>query len=38
MSIITSADKMADMWRYGADRLLYFRDRVSGEAIRLADL
>ena len=38
MSIVTSADKMADMWQYGADRLLYFRDRTTGNIIRLADL
>ena len=35
---ITSADKMADMWQYGADRLLYFRDRTTGNIIRLAGL
>lgn len=38
MSIVTSTEKMAEMWKYGADRLLFFRDRESGEYIHLADL
>lgn len=38
MSIVTSTEKMAEMWKYGADRLLFFRDRASGETISLADL
>ena len=38
MFALSSAEKMAEMWKYEADRLLYFRDRVSGETIRLADL
>lgn len=33
-----SMEKLADMWQYGADRLVYFRDRATGNVIRLADL
>lgn len=35
---LSSMGKMADMWRYGADRLLFFRDRATGANIHLADL
>ena len=38
MSVITSTDKLAEMWQYETDRLLYFRDRTTGEYIHLADL
>ena len=38
MSVITSTDKLAAMWQYEADRLIYFRDRATGNVIRLADL
>ena len=38
MSVITSTDKLAAMWQYETDRLLYFRDRATGEYIHLADL
>ena len=38
MSIVTSTEKMAEMWKYGADRLLFFRDRATGANIHLADL
>lgn len=33
-----SMEKLADMWQYGADRLVYFRNRATGNIIRLADL
>lgn len=38
MSIVTSAERLADTWQYGANRLLYFRDRATGANIHLADL
>lgn len=38
MSVITSTDKLAAMWQYEADRLIYFRDRATGEYVHLADL
>lgn len=38
MSILSSTERLADMWRYETDRLLYFRDRATGEYIHLADL
>ena len=38
MFILSSTDKLAEMWRYGADRLLFFRDRATGANIHLADL
>lgn len=38
MFTLSSTEKMAEMWKYGADRLLFFRDRASGETISLADL
>lgn len=38
MFILSSTDKLAEMWRYGAGRLLFFRDRATGANIHLADL
>lgn len=38
MSIITSPNMLANLWQYEADRLIYFRDRATGDIIRLADL
>lgn len=38
MNILTSTEKLADMWKYGADRLIYFRDKANGTTIRLADI
>lgn len=38
MSMVTSAERLADMWRYETDRLLYFRNRTTGNIIHLADL
>ena len=38
MSIITSSKMLANLWQYEADRLIYFRDRATGNIIRLADL
>lgn len=35
---LSSVEKRANMWRYGADRLLFFRDRATGANIHLADL
>ena len=38
MSIINSPKMLANLWQYEADRLLYFRDRATGDIVRLADL
>lgn len=38
MDILTSTEKLSDMWKYGADRLLYFRNRANKEVITMADL
>jgi len=38
MSIITSPNMLANLWQYEADRLIYFRDRATGEYVHLADL
>ena len=38
LDIITSPEKLAQMWRYATDRLLYFRSRANKEVITMADL
>lgn len=38
MDFIANSEQLAQMWQYGADRLIYFRDKATGTIIRLADI
>lgn len=38
MDFLSHSEQLAQMWQYGADRLIYFRDRASGGVITMADI